>query len=147
MADDDSTSCIPRIDWSPCDDDNGFPAVLPVFYLVSAMTFGAAGVLFVQSLVKTLRMQLREKKKLNYNTAVQMHVGIILYSITGVCHHAVSGVTHTGTTNHVRIPQLLHWCAAYMMFSEHDLWDGGFFLASLQILSARVVCYQIMWVI
>lgn len=116
MVDVNSTDCFPRIDWSLCENSGGFPTVLPPFYLVSAMGSGAAGAVYVQSLVKTLRMQLREKKKkLHYNTAVQMHAGIILYSITGVCHSAVSKVSYTcDITNEgcARVPQLLDWCAA-----------------------------------
>eukprot|EP00752_Nemacystus_decipiens_P004326 g3951.t1 len=48
---------------------------------------GSAGaVLYAISTVRTLRLQLKEKKKTNYNTAVQMHVGIVTFSVAAFIH-------------------------------------------------------------
>lgn len=89
MASDTAGSCEPNVNWSGCEDSSGYPAVLPAFYLTSALAFGAQGVVYVTSIVKTLQMQLRDKNRVVVNTAVQMHIGIIAYSVTGTCNHAV----------------------------------------------------------
>lgn len=80
--------CTPLVDWSLCE-DTGFPRVLPAFYVVSAICFGVTGILYVVSTVRTLRTQFREKKRLTFNTAMQMHVGIVGFSVTAVCHDSV----------------------------------------------------------
>lgn len=60
-----------------------------MFYMVSAVLFGSTGIVYAASMVATLRAQLREKGRLHYNTAMQMHAGVLGFSITAVCHDAV----------------------------------------------------------
>lgn len=80
---------MPDVNWSLCEDNTGFPRVLPAFYVVSAIFFGGTGMLYAFSMVKTLQTQFREKKRLSYNTAMQMHVGIVAFCVAAVCHDAV----------------------------------------------------------
>ncbi|CAM9105859.1 unnamed protein product [Ectocarpus sp. 13 AM-2016] len=75
--------CEPDVDWSPCADSTGYPAVLPVYYLCYASLYGATGLLYATSMGRTMQNQLREKRKLSFNSAMQMHVGIITFSIAG----------------------------------------------------------------
>lgn len=83
--------CEPDVDWSLCEEETGFPRVLPAFYIVSAVLYGSTAVLYLISTVRTLRLQLKEKKKMSYNTAVQMHVGIVIFTVAAFIHGVVSG--------------------------------------------------------
>ena len=65
--------------------------MLPAFYIVSAVLYGSTAVLYLISTVRTLRLQLKEKKKMSYNTAVQMHVGIVIFTVAAFIHGVVSG--------------------------------------------------------
>lgn len=85
------TGCEPGVDWSLCEESTGFSRVLPSFYTASAVGYGVTGVLYTVSMVRTLRTQRREQKKLNYNTAVQMHAGILTFSVAAIIHDVVSG--------------------------------------------------------
>ncbi|CAM9911097.1 unnamed protein product, partial [Pylaiella littoralis] len=87
-----SDGCDPFVDWSLCEEDTGYPNVLPAVYTFTAVLHASTGVLYVVSGVRTARTQLREKKKMSYNTAMQMHVGIVTFSVAG-CTHAVSLVS------------------------------------------------------
>lgn len=84
------SGCTPHIDWSVCDESTGFSRVLPAYFVSSAVVHGAIGVLYLVSMAQTLRGQLREKRKYNYNTAMQMHVGIMASSFLALCYDAVS---------------------------------------------------------
>lgn len=81
--------CEPEVDWSLCEEDTGYPSALPLVYVVSAVLYGLTGVLYVVSGVRTLKTQLKEKKKLSFNTAMQMHVGIVTFSASGFTHAVV----------------------------------------------------------
>lgn len=93
------TGCAPDVDWSLCEEETGFPRVLPAFHIVSAVLYGATAVLYTISMVRTLRLQLREKKKMSYNTAVQMHAGIVMYSVAAFIHRVVSENPHIKTSH------------------------------------------------
>ena len=82
--------CEPNVDWSLCEEKTGFPRVLPAFYMMSAVLYGLTAVLYTISTVRTLRLQLKEKKKMSYNTAVQMHAGIMVFSGAALIHSVVS---------------------------------------------------------
>lgn len=89
--------CRPNIDWSLCEDSTGFPQVLPAFYVLSAIFFGMTGMLYAWSMVKTLQAQFRDKRRLSYNTAMQMHAWIVAFCIAAVCHDAVRTMIGEGS--------------------------------------------------
>lgn len=99
---------MPDVDWSICEDNTGFPRVLPAFYVVSAIFFGGTGMLYAFSMGKTLQTQFREKKRLSYNTAMQMHVGIVAFCVAAVCHDAVRIVKDYRTDRDLLVVLLLH---------------------------------------
>lgn len=82
--------CEPYVDWSLCEEDTGYPSALPLVYVLSAALYASTGVLYVVSGARTARTQLREKKKLSFNTAMQMHVGVVTFSAAGFTHAVVS---------------------------------------------------------
>lgn len=87
-----SDGCAPYVDWSLCEEDSGYPRVLPLVYIASSVLHASTGVLYVVSTVQTARNQLRERKKLSFNTAMQMHLGIVTFSVAGLLHAVVSQV-------------------------------------------------------
>lgn len=84
------TGCEPDVDWSLCEEESGFPRVLPVFHMVSAILYASTAVLYTISMARTLRLQLKENKRMSYNTAVQMHAGIVVFSLAAFIHGVVS---------------------------------------------------------
>lgn len=89
------SGCTPHIDWGVCDESTGFSRVLPAYFVSSAVVHGTIGVLYLVSVAQTLRGQLREKRKYSYNTAIQMHVGIMASSFLALCYDAVSATWYT----------------------------------------------------
>lgn len=95
-----ATGCEPDIDWSLCEEDTGFPAVLPAFFIVSAVIKAGTGMLYTFSMVQTMRSQLRTKKRMSFNTAMQMHVGIIIHSFAAFVHDVVRYQSRTRRKAH-----------------------------------------------
>ncbi|CAB1116562.1 unnamed protein product [Ectocarpus sp. CCAP 1310/34] len=103
--------CEPDVDWSPCADSTGYPAVLPVYYLCYASLYGSTGLLYATSMGRTVQNQLREKRKLSFNSAIQMHVGIIAFSIAGLIRGVplkASRKARTSINDTIEVPRLRH---------------------------------------
>lgn len=84
------TGCKPGVDWSLCEEESGYTRILPVVFIMSAALYGATAILYADSMVRILRTQLREKKRMSYNTVVQMHTGVVVFSFAAFIHGVVS---------------------------------------------------------